>query len=73
MGDMNIASDRLEAKEKNIAFIRAFQNIKLKDICDREKVSRSNIYSGLISYESSEKVKNEIAREFFVIYGELIK
>ena len=60
-------------KEKNLLFIRGFQNITLKKICDKEKISRSNIYSGLISYEASEKLKNEIVKEFFVIYGELIK
>ena len=60
-------------RKKNLAFIRAFQNIKLKNICDKEKISRSNIYSGRVSYEASEKLKNEIAREFFIIYGDLIK
>lgn len=73
MKDIRVASERLELKEKNLAFIRAFQNIKLKNICEKEKISRSNIYSGLISYESSEKLKDEIAREFFIIYGDLIK
>ena len=59
-------------KEKNLAFIRGFQNITLKNICDKEKISRSNVYSGLISYEVSEKIRNEIIKEFFEICGDLV-
>ena len=63
----------MENKEKNLDFIRGFQSITIKSICDDLSIGRGNLYSGKLSNENSEKVKNEIIKRFSKIFYEVQK
>ena len=60
-------------KEKNLDFIKAFQSITIKSICDDLEIGRGNLYSGKLSNENLEKIKNEIVKRFSKIFYEVQK
>ena len=49
------------------SFIKAFQEIKLKDICQKLNINLSNVISGQTSDENYKRVKNEIIRELLML------
>lgn len=57
-------------KEKNHKFIRNFNKITLKKVCENLGVERQNIICGTASEEKIEKVKEEIQKEIAKLYIE---
>lgn len=57
--------------DENLLYIRKFSNISLKDICDKLKITRSNIYNGKISKEKTKLIREEIESEIAKLYLKL--
>ena len=51
-------------------FIKEFQNIKVSNICEKNKINLGNLLSGSTTEENYKKVKNEIIKELFLILSE---
>lgn len=54
--------------DENLLYIRNFMKISLKDICDKLKITRSNIYNGKISKEKTKLIREEIESEIAKLY-----
>lgn len=54
--------------DENLIYIRNFMKISLKDICDKLKITRSNIYNGKISKEKTKLIREEIESEIAKLY-----
>ena len=57
--------------DENLLYIRKFSNISLKDICDKLKITRSNIYNEKISKEKTKLIREEIESEIAKLYLKL--
>lgn len=57
--------------DENLIYIRKFSNISLKDICEKLKITRSNIYNGKISKEKTKLIRSEIESEIAKLYLKL--
>lgn len=57
--------------DENLLFIRKFSNISLKKICDKLKITRSNIYNGKIGKEKTKLIRAEIESEIAKLYLKL--
>lgn len=55
-------------KEKNLKYIKGFSKISVGSICEKLKISRSNVYNGRTSDENLEKVKEQIESEIAKLY-----
>ena len=49
-------------------FIKAFQKIKINNICKKFNIIQSNLTSGCTTEDNYKKVKDEIIRELLLIF-----
>ena len=55
---------------EDLIFIKKFQKIKLSKICDKLKISRTNVYTGKIKDDKIKLVRLTIEAELLKIYLE---
>lgn len=66
---MKILQDDIKkSKLKNVKFIKGFNQITLKNICEEEKLKRNNVYSLKISNENLKRIKENIDRKINKLY-----
>ena len=55
---------------KDLVFIKNFQKIKLSKICDKLKISRTNLYTGRMKDNKIKLVRLNIEAELLKLYLE---
>lgn len=61
----------MKETDENLLYIRKFSKISLKDICDKLKITRSNIYNGKIGKDATKRIREEIESELAKLYLKL--
>lgn len=57
--------------DENLLYIRKFSKITLKAICEELGITKSNIYTGKISKDTSLKIRRKIESEIAKLYLQL--
>lgn len=57
--------------DENLLYIRKFSKITLKSICDELGISKTNIYTGKVSKDTSLKIRRKIESEIAKLYLQL--
>lgn len=57
--------------DENLLYIRKFSKITLKSICEELGITKSNIYTGKISKDTSLKIRRKIESEIAKLYLQL--
>ena len=57
--------------DENLHYIRKFSKITLKSICDELGISKTNIYTGKISKDTTLKIRKKIESEIAKLYLQL--
>ena len=52
----------------DLEFIQKFSKIKVANICEKLKISRSNVYNGRTSKENLHRIRKTIESEFAKLY-----
>lgn len=53
---------------EDLEYIKKFSKITIKDVCDKAKVNKSNLFAGRTSKENFKKVREEIESEIAKLY-----
>ena len=56
-------------KEKTLKFIKAFNKINVKNICESKGIRQENVYKAITSLENMNEVKKEIKRQVIELLG----
>lgn len=58
-----------EEKEKILKFIKGFNNITIKSICEENGVRADNVYKSSTSVENMQKIKRELKKRIIELLG----